>query len=154
MAETVESRLETLGITLPAPAAPAANYVPVVRTGNLLFVSGQVSFAPGGRKYTGKVGRQLTVEEGQAAARVCAINLLGALKSSLAEWDDLVRFVKLTGFVNCVPEFQDVHKVVNGCSDLLTEVLGVRGKHARSAIGMASLPLGAAVEVEAIAEVV
>ena len=154
MAETVESRLKTLGIVLPAPAKPAANYVPVVRTGNLLFISGQVSFAPGGQQFTGKVGSERTIEEGQSAARICAINLLGALKATIGDFEKLVRFVKLTGFVNCTPEFQDVHKVINGCSDLLTEVLGIRGKHARSAVGMASLPLGASVEVEAIVEVV
>lgn len=153
MVETVESRLKTLGINLVPPSTPAANYVPFVRTGNLVFLSGQVSFEPGGHKFTGKVGRQLTVEEAQAAARVCGINLLGALQAAIGNWDNLVRFVKLTGFVNCVPEFQDAHKVMNGCSDLLTEVLGIRGKHSRSAIGMAALPLGAAVEVEAIVEV-
>ena len=153
MAETAESRLKSLGIILPGPATPAANYVPSVRTGNLLFISGQVSFAAGGQRYTGKVGRDLTVEEGQKAARICAINLLGNLKNAIGDLEKLVRFVKLTGFVNCTPEFEDCHKVINGCSDLLTEVLGIRGKHARSAVGMQSLPLGASVEVEAIAEV-
>jgi len=152
MAETAESRLKAMGIMLPAVAAPAANYVPTLRTGNLLFVSGQVSFSAA-KRFTGKVGRDLTIEEGQQAARVCAISILANLQHALGDLEKLVRIVKLTGFVNCVPEFEDAHKVINGCSDLLTEVLGVRGKHARSAIGVATLPLGAAVEVEAIAEV-
>jgi len=152
MPETAESILKALGIDLPPMAAPAANYVPSVRTGALLFVSGQVSFSPG-MKYVGKVGHDLTIEEGQKAARVCAINILANLKASLGSLEKVVRVVKLTGFVNCTPEFEDPHKVMNGCSDLITEVLGARGKHARSAVGMATLPLGAAVEVEAIVEV-
>jgi enamine deaminase RidA (YjgF/YER057c/UK114 family) len=141
-----------MGIELPPMAAPAANYVPSVRTGNLLFVSGQVSISPAGR-FVGKVGQTLTIEEGQQAARICAINILANLKASLGSLEKVARIVKLVGFVNCPPEFEDPHKVVNGCSDLLTEVLGARGKHARSAVGMATLPLGAAVEVEVIVEV-
>ncbi len=152
MAETPESRLKALGIVLPAPGSPAANYVPSVRSGNLVFISGQVSNSVD-KRYTGKVGAELTIEEGQQAARLCAISLLGVLKAQIGDFDKLVRFVKLTGFVNCTPEFQDVHKVVNGCSDLLTDILGIRGKHARSAVGMQSLPLGYAIEVEAICEV-
>ncbi len=152
MPETAESRLKALGIELPAVPAPAANYVPSVRVGNLLFISGQVSIG-GGQKFVGKVGRDLTVEEGQKAARVCAINLLANMKGALGSLDNVARVVKLTGFVNCMPEFEDPHKVINGCSDLITDVLGARGKHARSAIGMASLPLGASVEVEVIVEV-
>jgi enamine deaminase RidA (YjgF/YER057c/UK114 family) len=152
MAESPESILKKLGIDLPPVAAPAANYVPSVRTGSLLFVSGQVSIWSGGR-FVGKLGHDLTVEQGQQAARVCAINILANLKGSLGSLDKVARIVKLVGFVNCTPDFADPHKVVNGCSDLLTEVLGDRGKHARSAIGMASLPLGAAVEAEAIVEI-
>ncbi len=152
MAESAEAILKGLGIELPAMAAPAANYVPSVQTGNLLFVSGQVSIGPGAR-YVGKVGQSLTVEEGQQAARVCAINILANLKASLGSLDKVGRIVKLVGFVNCAPEFEDPHKVINGCSDLLTEVLGARGKHARSAVGMATLPLGVAVEVEVIVEI-
>jgi enamine deaminase RidA (YjgF/YER057c/UK114 family) len=152
MAESAESILKAMGIELPPMAAPAANYVPSVRTGNLLFVSGQVSISPAGR-FVGKVGQTLTIEEGQQAARICAINILANLKASLGSLEKVARIVKLVGFVNCPPEFEDPHKVVNGCSDLLTEVLGARGKHARSAVGMATLPLGAAVEVEVIVEV-
>ncbi len=152
MAENPEAVLNSLGIELPAVPAPAANYVPSVRSGALLFVSGQVSIGPGA-KFIGKLGRDMTVEEGQKAARICAINILANIKGALGSLDNVARIVKLTGFVNCTLEFDEPHKVINGCSDLLTEVLGARGKHARSAIGMASLPLGAAVEVEAIVEV-
>jgi enamine deaminase RidA (YjgF/YER057c/UK114 family) len=152
MLETAESRLKSLGIELPAVPAPAANYVPSVRTGSLLFISGQVSIGAG-EKYVGKVGHDLTIEEGQKAARICAINLLANMKGALGSLDKVVRVVKLTGFVNCTPEFEDPHKVINGCSDLITDVLGARGKHARSAVGMATLPLGVAVEVEVIVEV-
>ena len=152
MADTPESRLKALGIVLAGPGTPAANYVPSVRSGHLVFISGQVSNSVD-KRYTGKVGAELTIEEGQDAARLCGISLLGVLKAQIGEFDKLVRFVKLTGFVNCTPEFEDVHKVINGCSDLLTDVLGIRGKHARSAVGMQSLPLGFSVEVEAICEV-
>lgn len=152
MAESAEAVLKRLGIELPPMAAPQANYVPSVQTGNLLFVSGQVSIGPGGR-FVGKIGKTLSVEEGQQAARLCAINILANLKASLGSLDRVGRIVKLVGFVNCAPEFSEPHKVINGCSDLLTEVLGARGKHARSAVGMATLPLDAAVEVEVIVEI-
>jgi enamine deaminase RidA (YjgF/YER057c/UK114 family) len=152
MAESAEAVLKRLGIELPPLATPQANYVPSVQTGNLLFVSGQVSIGAAGR-FVGKVGKTLTVEEGQQAARQCAINILSNLKGSLGNLDRVHRIVKLVGFVNCAPEFSEPHKIVNGCSDLLTEVLGERGKHARSAVGMAALPLDAAVEVEVIVEI-
>jgi enamine deaminase RidA (YjgF/YER057c/UK114 family) len=152
MAETAETRLAALGITLPPMATPAANYVPAVASGRLLFVSGQVSVA-GDQRHVGKVGKDLTVEQGYQAARVCAIGLLANLKAAAGDLDKVVRLIKLTGFVNATPDFDAPHKVVNGCSDLLVEVLGERGRHARSAIGVATLPLGAAVEVEAIAEI-
>jgi enamine deaminase RidA (YjgF/YER057c/UK114 family) len=152
MAETPESRLKALGIVLHDLPEPAANYIPSVRVGSLLFVSGQVSGAPG-TTIKGKLGQNMNVEQGQQAARVCAINLLANFKAALGDLGKVRRMVKLTGFVNCTPDFEDAHKVINGCSDLLTDVLGERGKHARSAIGMASLPLGYAVEVEAIVEV-
>jgi enamine deaminase RidA (YjgF/YER057c/UK114 family) len=154
MAGEIEARLKTLGIYLPAPGAPAANYVPFVVTGNLLFISGQVPMTPEGVKFVGKLGREFSVEEGQQAARICAINVLGVAKAAVGDLDRIQRMVKVVGFVNGVPDFQDAHKVINGASDLITEVLGdARGKHARSAIGMGSLPLGVAVEVEAIAEI-
>lgn len=153
MADDIEARLATLGIDLPTPGTPTANYVPTVRTGNLLFVSGQVPLAPDGVKFVGKVGRDFSIEEGQQAARLCAINVLGALKADLGDLGRVSRVVKVVGFVNADPDFPDVHKVINGASDLITDVLGARGKHARSAIGMGTLPLGVAVEVEAIVEV-
>jgi enamine deaminase RidA (YjgF/YER057c/UK114 family) len=152
MADTAETRLKALGIVLPVPPAPAANYIPTVITGRLIFISGQVSILPGGAKFVGKVGRELTVEQGAEAGRICAINILANLKAALGDLGKIGRMVKLTGFVNAVPDFTEPHKCVNGCSDLLTDVFGEKGKHSRSAIGVGTLPLGAAVEVEAIAE--
>jgi enamine deaminase RidA (YjgF/YER057c/UK114 family) len=154
MASEIEARLKALGIELPTPGRPAANYVPFVIAGKLLFLSGQVPMTPEGPKFIGKVGREYTIEEGQQAARICAINLLGAMQAAVGDLERIHRVVKVLGFVNAVPDFPDVHKVVNGASDLITEVLGdARGKHARSAVGMGTLPLGVAVEVEAIAEI-
>jgi len=152
MADAAEAKLSSLGIELPPIPAPAANYVPSVKTGSLLFISGQVSMNAGA-KFTGKLGLDVDVETGQKAARVCAINLLANMKAALGSLDRVARVVKLTGFVNSTLEFSEPHKVVNGCSDLITEVLGERGKHARSAVSVASLPLNAAVEVEAIVEI-
>ena len=152
MADAAEAKLKSLGIELPGIPAPAANYVPSVRTGSLLFISGQVSINAA-EKFTGKLGLDVDVAQGQKAARVCAINLLANMKAALGSLDRVARVVKLTGFVNATLEFSEPHKVVNGCSDLITEVLGERGKHARSALSVASLPLNAAVEVEAIVEV-
>jgi enamine deaminase RidA (YjgF/YER057c/UK114 family) len=120
--------------------------------GSLVFVSGQVS-SLGEEKYVGKLGREHGVEDGQKAARISAINILAQLKVALGDLEKVKRIVKLTGFVNCTPDFTEAHRVINGCSDFLIEVLGERGKHTRSAIGVATLPLGAAVEVEAIVEV-
>ena len=154
MANEIDSRLQALGINLPAPPPPAANYVPTVTTGKLVFVSGQVPMTPEGLKFVGKIGREFSVEEGRQAARICAINILGALKAALGDLGRISRVVKVVGFVNAVPDFTEPHKVVNGASDLLTEILGDRvGKHARSAVGMGTLPLGAAVEVEAVVEI-
>ena len=153
MAETAESRLAEMGIELPVPPPPAASYIPTVTTGNLLFVSGQVSILPSGEKYIGKLGREYGVEDGQKAARICAINILAQIKAALGSFDRVTRIVKLTGFVNAMPEFTEAHKCINGCSDFLIEVLGERGRHARSAIGIDAVPLGAAVEVEVIVEI-
>jgi enamine deaminase RidA (YjgF/YER057c/UK114 family) len=154
MAGEIEARLKSLGIVLPVPGKPAANYVPFVVSGKLLFISGQVPTTPEGVKFVGKVGREYSIEEGQQAARLCAISLLGVAKAAVGDLDRIQRIVKVVGFVNATPDFPDVHKVVNGASDLITEVLGdAKGKHARSAIGMGTLPLGVAVEVEAIAEI-
>lgn len=152
MAETAESRLKAMGITLHTVPAPAANYVPSVRVGNLLFVSGQVSATPSA-SIKGKLGQNMSVEQGIEAAKLCAISVLSVIKGGIGDLENVKRIVKLTGFVNCTGDFEDAHKVINGCSNVLTDVLGDRGKHARSAVGMACLPLGFAVEVEAIVEV-
>ncbi|WP_341988850.1 RidA family protein [Azorhizobium sp. AG788] len=153
MSQTIEQKLAELGITLPTPVAPLANYVPAVRTGNLLFISGQVSIDGAGKLSTGKLGAGIDIEAGRAAARLCAINLLAQTKAALGDLEKIVRVVKLVGFVNSAPDFVDQPKVMNGCSDLFVEVLGDKGRHARSAVGIAALPFDAAVEVEAIFEV-
>jgi enamine deaminase RidA (YjgF/YER057c/UK114 family) len=154
MSSEIDQRLAKLGITLPTPGAPQASYIPTVQTGNLVFVSGQVPTTAEGVKFVGKVGREFSVEEGQQAARICAINVLANLKVALGgDLGRVTRIVKLVGFVNGTPDFTEPHKVVNGASDLLIEVLGEKGRHARSAIGMGTLPLGVAVEIEVIAEV-
>jgi enamine deaminase RidA (YjgF/YER057c/UK114 family) len=147
---SIAQRLADLGVTLPDAAAPAANYVPAVRSGDLLFVSGQISQGPDGL-VTGKLGAGLSVEEGAAAARLCAIALLAQVKAACdGDIDRLERVVKLTGFVNSTPEFDAQPKVVNGASDFLVEALGEAGRHSRSAVSAASLPFGVAVEIEGI----
>lgn len=154
MASTIDQRLSQLGITLPAPSAPGGNYVPFVRVGNLVFMAGQVTRMDGKMQYVGKVGRDVSVENGQKAARVCALNLLAQLKAACdGNLDRVVRCVRLGGFVNCTPEFNEQPKVVNGASDLMVEVFGDRGRHARTAVGVGSLPMDSTVEVEAIFEV-
>jgi enamine deaminase RidA (YjgF/YER057c/UK114 family) len=154
MAGTVEQKLATLGITLHAPAAPVANYVGFVRTGNLLIVSGQVCFDADGKLVAkGKLGGGVSIEQGNAAARACAINLLAQVKAALGDLDKVSRVVRLGGFVNSTPDFLDGPKVLNGASDLMVAAFGDKGRHARSTIGVAALPADAAVEVEAIFEV-
>jgi enamine deaminase RidA (YjgF/YER057c/UK114 family) len=154
MSGTIESRLAELGITLPVAATPVANYVPFVQTGNQLFVSGQVPMGPDGPQFKGKLGADVSLEDGQAAARLCAMNLLAQAKAALGgDLDRVVRLVKIVGFVNSTPDFADQPKVVNGASDFFVEVLGDKGRHARSAVSAGALPLGVAVEVEAIFEV-
>ena len=150
----IESRLETLGISLPSEPVPIANYVPGVRTGNLLFLSGLgPADRPDGTTPSGKVGRDLTTEEGYEAARLTGINILARIKGQLGDLDKVRRVVKLLGMVNSAPDFNQQPAVVNGCSDLLVEVFGERGRHARSAVGMASLPNDIPVEIEVIIEV-
>lgn len=150
----IDQRLTKLGITLPTPNAPVANYVPFVKSGNLLFVSGQISLGPAGL-VKGKLGATLTLEEGVAAARLCAINILAQMNAALGgDLNRVTRIVKLGGFVNCTPDFEDQPKVVNGASDLMVSVFGEAGKHARAAVGAPNLPMGAAVEVDAVVEVV
>ncbi len=149
-----EKRLEELGITLPDMRPPIANYVPAVRTGNLLFLSGNIPAArPDGTEIRGKLGAGLSVEEGYEAARLAGINLLAVLKSTLGDLDKVKQIVKLLSMVNAAPDFIETPAVANGCSDLMGEVFGSRGKHARSAVGMASLPLNVPVEVEMVVEV-
>lgn len=148
---SIEKRLAELGIALPPPGTPAGNYVPFVIVGELVFMAGQVARAAGKMKYTGKVGVDLTIEEGQAAARLCALNLLAQLKVACAgDLDRVERCVRLGGFVNSAPDFFDHPKVINGASDLMVEVLGGNGQHARTAVGVAALPMDSAVEVEAV----
>jgi enamine deaminase RidA (YjgF/YER057c/UK114 family) len=154
MAGQVEKRLQELGISVPTPGEAAGNYVGFVVTGNLAFLAGQVPVENGVRKYIGKLGREFKVEEGQKAAELCAIGMLARLKGACGgDLDRVVRCVKLVGFVNAVPEFEDHPKVVNGASDLMVKVFGDAGRHARSAIGMGSLPFNVAVEVEGIFEI-
>lgn len=154
MAGMIEQKLAGLGISLQEPAAPVANYVGFVRTGNLLIVSGQVCFGADGKLVAkGKLGAGVTVEQGNAAARACAVNLLNQLKAALGDLDKVVRVVRLGGFVNSAPDFVDGPKVLNGASDLMVAVFGDKGRHARTTVGVASLPADAAVEVEGIFEV-
>jgi enamine deaminase RidA (YjgF/YER057c/UK114 family) len=149
----VEEKLKAMGIELLGPAAAAGNYVSSVRTGNLVYLAGVGPRQPNGELVLGKLGRDLTVEQGYEAAKWCAVTLLGNLKHEIGDLDKVVRFVKLLGMVNCDPDFTQPPAVINGCSDLIVELYGDRGRHARSAVGLATLPNGMAVEVEAIVEV-
>ena len=146
---TIDARLAELGITLPEAAAPVASYVPVVVSGGMAFVSGQLPFVDG-KLVTGRLGEDVSLEDGQAAARACGLMILAQLKAALIPLDKVERVVKLGGFVNSTPDFTDQPKVVNGASGLMAEVFGEAGKHARAAVGVPSLPLGAAVEVDAV----
>jgi enamine deaminase RidA (YjgF/YER057c/UK114 family) len=148
-----ERRLADLGLTLPRPNVPIANYVPAVITGNLLFVSGHGPHRDVQAKTSGKLGRELTVEEGYQTARSAGLNCLATIKAALGNLDRVKRVVKLVGMVNCTEDFKDTPKVVNGCSDLLVEVFGEVGKHARSAVGMQALPNDMPVEIEMIIEI-
>ncbi|PVB63447.1 RidA family protein [Labrenzia sp. 011] len=150
---TIEARLSDLGITLPAAAAPAANYVPFVKSGNQLFISGQLPMKEGKIQVTGKLGADVNLDEGKAAAKLCAINLLAQAKAALGDLEKTVRLVKIVGFVNSTADFAEQPQVINGASDFLVEAMGDRGRHARSAVSAASLPFGAAVEIEAIFEI-
>ena len=149
----IEKKLEEMGLELPAPGKPVANYVPAVRAGSLVFLSGHGPVLENGKLITGKVGADLTVDEGYDAARRVALVLLASLKSEIGDLDKVRRIVKLLGMVNCTPDFIDQPKVINGASDLLVEIFGDKGKHARSAVGMNALPLNITVEIEMIAEI-
>ena len=148
-----EANLRQLGIELPTASQPVANYVNAVRTGNLIFLAGKGPGKPDGTYITGKVGQDLTIEQGYEAARLVGINQLAALKAEIGDLNRVKRIVKVLGMVNCSPEFTEQPRVVNGFSDLMVAVFGERGKHARSAVGMVSLPLNIAVEVEMIVEI-
>lgn len=152
MASKIAARLAELGITLPAAPAPAANYVPYVLSQGMLYVSGQISQSDDGL-ILGKLGAGLDTEAGAAAARRCGLSLLAQANAALGDLDRIKRVVKLVGFVNSTPDYTEQPKVVNGCSDLMVEVFGDAGRHARSAVSAGSLPLGVAVEIEAIFEV-
>lgn len=153
MSGKIEARLKSVGLALPAAPAAVANYVPFAVVGNLLFISGQISKAGDGTLVTGKLGEAVSVEQGRAAAKLCALNILAQAKAALGDLDRIRRCVKLTGFVSCVSAFKDQPAVINGCSDLLVEVLGDAGRHTRSAVGAPSLPLDVSVEIEAIFEI-
>jgi enamine deaminase RidA (YjgF/YER057c/UK114 family) len=155
MTGMIAQKLASLGIILHTPRAPAANYVPFVRSGNLLTVSGQVCYAPDGTLIAkGKLGAGLSLDQGVAAARGCAINLLAQLQVATGDLDKVVRVIKLGGFINSAPDFLDGPKVMNGASDLMVEVFGDKGRHARTTVGVASLPSDAAVEVDGLFEVI
>ncbi len=153
MSGEIEARLAALGLTLPPAASPVANYVPWVLAGNLLFVSGQLARTADGKLIAGHVGEGVSVEDAQAAARLCGLNLIAQAQAALGTLDRVRRVVKLTGFVAATPQFTEHPKVVNGASDLMVEVFGDKGRHARAAVGAPSLPMGSAVEVEAIFEI-
>lgn len=153
MTRSIEARLAELGLELPQPAAPAASYVPVIRVGDMLFVSGQLPSWNGEIRFKGKLGAGVSVEEGQEAARLCALNLLAQVKASCGSLDAIRRCVKLGGFVACTPDFTDQPKVVNGASQLMLDALGDLGRHARFAVGAPALPFDVSVEVDGIFEV-
>ena len=150
----IEKRLSELGIELPKAAAPAANYVPYVVSGNLVFVAGQITLLNGELKYQGKVGQDFTVDEGYQAARLCGLNIIAQVKAACGgDLDKVERCVRLGGFVNAAGDFHDHPKVINGASDLMVEVFADNGRHARAAVGAPALPLNVAVEVDAIFQI-
>ena len=152
MSETVADRLRGLGIELPTPADAAANYIAVRRSGNLVIVSGQLPMEAGAVRYKGKLGGGVSLEDGQAAARLCGINILAQVDAACGGLDRVAACLRLGGFVACTPDFTDHPKVINGASDLMVAVLGEAGRHARAAVGVPSLPFDAAVEVEGMFE--
>ena len=154
MAGRIETRLQELRIELPKAGEAAGNYVPFVRTGDLLFIAGVLPVWNGERRFVGKLGREITLEQGQEAARLCGLNVFAHLRNALrGDLDRIVRCVRIGGFVNCTSEFASQPQVVNGCSDLMAQVLGDQGKHARTAVGVNVLPFDLAVEIESIFEV-
>lgn len=152
MTDTIEQKLADIGLELPQPAAPVASYVPAVEIGGLLYISGQLPFIDG-KVVTGRLGENVSLEQGEAAARACAIMLIAQMKAALGSLDRVERIVKLGAFIASTPEFNAQPKVANGASDLMVQVFGPAGQHARSAVGVPVLPLGAAVEIDAIVAV-
>ena len=154
MAGEIDARLAEIGLEIPQAAAPVANYVGYVVSGNLVFVSGQVTLKDGAPQYIGKLGAEISVEEGREAARLCAVNIIAQLKNACGgDLDRVKRVVKLGGFVNSTPDFTEQPQVINGASDLMVEVFGDKGRHARAAVSAGSLPLGVSVEVDAVVEI-
>jgi enamine deaminase RidA (YjgF/YER057c/UK114 family) len=154
MSTRIEERLKELGLELPKASAPGANYIPFVRTGNLVFVSGQVCQWNGERRFIGKLGREFTLEQGQEAARLCALNVIAQLQLAIeGDLNRLVRCVRVGGYVNSAPDFLNHPQVINGASDLFVAVLGENGRHSRTAIGVSALPYDVAVEVDAVFEI-
>lgn len=154
MSGRIEARLGELGIELPEPTAPMANYVPYTAAGHFVFIAGQICQWNGERRHVGKLGAEIGMEEGREAARLCALNVLTHLRTACGgDLDRVSRCVQLRGFVNCTPEFTDMPQIVNGASDLMVEIFGDPGRHARAAVGVASLPGGVAVEIEAVFEI-
>jgi enamine deaminase RidA (YjgF/YER057c/UK114 family) len=153
---TAEENLRKWAISLPVPAAPVANYLPVVISGQFLFVSGQLAFGPDGKldhAHSGKLGAEISLAAGQAAARLCVINVLAQVKAALGDLDRILRCIRLGGFINAAPGFSNLAVVMNGASDFMVEIFGEKGRHARSTVGVAELPLNSAVEVEALFEI-
>jgi enamine deaminase RidA (YjgF/YER057c/UK114 family) len=154
MSGKIDARLKELGLDIPTPAAPAANYVPFVVSGRQVFLAGQITLWNGELKHVGKLGAGLDLKDGQQAARVCALNLIAQAKAACGgDLDRVVRWIKINGYVNSAPDFVDQPKVMNGASDLLVEVFGDKGRHARAAVGVSSLPFNVAVEVDGVLEV-
>lgn len=152
--DDIRTRLQQLDLTLPEAAPPAANYVPYVIAGNTLYIAGQIPFLNGERAHVGRLGENMGIEAGQMAARACALNILAQLLAAVNDDESkIVRCIKMGGFVNCTPDFDQMPAVINGASDLMAQVLGDRGKHARVAVGAPSLPFGVAVEIDAIFEI-
>lgn len=149
----IDATLSEMGLRLPNASAPAGSYVPAVQTGNLLFVSGQIPVEEDGTRHLGRCGEGLAIEDAQAAAKLCALNILAQTKHAIGSLDRVARIVKLTGYVNSTPDFGDHPKVINGASDLLVALFGDAGRHARAAFGVANLPFGVSVEIEAVIEV-
>ncbi|MFY9301207.1 MAG: RidA family protein [Candidatus Nitrosotenuis sp.] len=148
----IDKKLEELKVVLPVPPKPAGSYVPVVTSGNLAFVSGQIPMQDGKVAVTGKVPTEKSIEDAQKAAKICAINILAQLKASLGSLDRITRIVRISGFVNSAPDFAEQPKIINAASDFFFEIFGEKAKHTRIAVGVASLPLGSTVEIDAIVE--